>query len=228
MNKKIFLILLGFSLVTLSNDTQKHDTHDQACQRAYTKIIYATVRSRDARGLEKLISCIKDPDERKDVLGKALFHLELGKPLYGMCCFRKYSSQFIIDFLLDNQAGVDTKNTDGDSLVHFAVRGRCSHLLEGIIEKGANVNMPNEDGKIPLELAREFRDDLQKNQPKISLNCLVPRYWRICLYESKTLSYSKCLKDIDEIIETLEALRPVKRKCNAVKAFRRRKKVDIG
>ncbi len=62
----------------------------------------------------------------------------------------------VLDFLIQNGAGVDRQGPDGDTPLVLAIRRRDRVMVKRLIERGADVNLPSADGTLPLLLAREL------------------------------------------------------------------------
>jgi len=60
-----------------------------------------------------------------------------------------------VQLLLGSGAALDSKDRDGESVVHAAIRGEDTDILAIILEAGADPNIPSYLGKFPLHLAVE-------------------------------------------------------------------------
>jgi len=59
----------------------------------------------------------------------------------------------LVEFLISKGADVNS-----DAVVHAAAIGGNVEVVKLLVSKGANVNVKNEDGKTPLDIARERRN----------------------------------------------------------------------
>merc|ERR1719189_355735 len=61
----------------------------------------------------------------------------------------------VVEMLLDRGANPDSRDHDGESVVHAAVRAESAQMLQILLKAGADPNLPSHLGKFPLHLAVE-------------------------------------------------------------------------
>lgn len=59
-----------------------------------------------------------------------------------------------LDFLTKLGTDINARNEDGDTALHLAVRNERLLLSTRLIDQGADVNLPDKEGRTPLALAR--------------------------------------------------------------------------
>lgn len=82
---------------------------------------------------------------------------EYGKTPLHSACIR--GSRNAVDLLLDLGANINATDIEGNSCLHFVVEKNNVHLLKKLLVRGADKTMRNKEGKLPLDLAKERRNN---------------------------------------------------------------------
>jgi hypothetical protein len=113
--------------------------------------------------------------ERCFILGRLLCFF---KPTSPFIC-ADFFSVSVAAFLLDvtNNGGIDIRDDDGDSALHFAAFGRRLPMMEFLISRGADVNAVNGKRCSVLHVSTVMKDSdavaLLLQQPNINVNVQV-------------------------------------------------------
>ena len=75
-----------------------------------------------------------------------------GNSLLQLATINKHGVK-ILEMLLDLGADVNVTDKNGNTLLHFAINGRNTSVVEFLISKGMDVNKKNNDRKSPLDIA---------------------------------------------------------------------------
>jgi ankyrin repeat protein len=106
--------------------------------------LHAAVKMGSIQAVQALLGLGADVDpvndERETPLHKAI----------------KRGSEMKVKLLLEHKANPNAVNKRGDSPLHLAV-SENSELVEILLSAGAEVNVPDKDGKTPLDLVRGLR-----------------------------------------------------------------------
>jgi ankyrin repeat protein len=71
-----------------------------------------------------------------------------------------------IDLLLSRGLDINGTNTAGDTALHAAVSGRAApEIVKALVERGANLNVPNKRGQTPLAIAQRSTKDMSRIVP---------------------------------------------------------------
>lgn len=95
----------------------------------------------------------------------------------------------LIETLIEHGASVDTVNSFGEGILHYAVRFGRADLVNLILSSGSRLNIKGKDGKTPYELAIQY----------------------------KYFSIAKHLKKVEELFEWLDSNNLGKYKSNFIK-----------
>jgi ankyrin repeat protein len=74
-------------------------------------------------------------------------------PLHYACY---YGSKDVIDLLLDLGANIKAVDSEGNSVLHYAVQSKSERVVKKLLVRGAKKNIRNYKGKIPYDIAMEL------------------------------------------------------------------------
>ena len=77
---------------------------------------------------------------------------ELGITPLHYACFK--NSKNAVDLLLDLGANINAVDSEGNNCLHYAVNANNPTLLKKLLVRGADKNIPNKKGELPIDLAR--------------------------------------------------------------------------
>ena len=78
---------------------------------------------------------------------------ELGITPLHVACFN--GSKNAVDLLLDLGANINAEDNDGNNCLHYAVKSNNATLLKKLLVRGADKTKANNEGKLPVNLARD-------------------------------------------------------------------------
>jgi ankyrin repeat protein len=71
-----------------------------------------------------------------------------------------------IELLLSRGLDINGTNTAGDTALHAAISARASaEIVKALVERGANLNVPNKRGQTPLAIAQRSNKDMSRIVP---------------------------------------------------------------
>ena len=71
-----------------------------------------------------------------------------------------------IELLLSRGLDINAANTNGDSALHAAISARASpEIVKALVERKANLNVPNKRGQTPLAIAQRSNKDMSRIVP---------------------------------------------------------------
>ena len=71
-----------------------------------------------------------------------------------------------IELLLSRGLDINATNTNGDTALHAAISARASpEIVKALVERKANLNVPNKRGQTPLAIAQRSNKDMSRIMP---------------------------------------------------------------
>lgn len=114
--------------------------------------------------------------------------------------FAALSGPAVVNYLLDHGAAVDVINAQGQTPLHFAVRGTSKAIVEALVKAGADVNARDKDGLTPLHDAVK-----QKHLELVTLMLQYPVDVNIKDNSGKTPAHYAAIMGQPELISLLES-----------------------